>query len=358
MNYSKESQVDIMLELVRAAVLEREPVIPQNIAIDWDRLLDISAEQGLLALVWDGICRQPAELQPSRQQRINWGLSAQEICDTYDHQKSVLQNMVKACEQEGVKLLVFKGISLSLLYPNPASRPAGDIDIFLFGDYSKGNGILANNKIDHENSKCSEFHYQGVKIENHRHFFPRTYKKYFCIDAYLNSTLDEVEKTSDGYYVFSSLANLVLNVVHAVTHIVNTTDPLLIRSVLDIAMILNKEESGFTPTECKKLMLQLGIDRSFDLLVRASEWILNIDLSRYYIKEVPTLDLNSFKGLLVRRSWPLIDKNVSWTEKIKQYRKMYQMTRWANPYRVCSTKERLIFQFNKQMKILFRDMWA
>lgn len=358
MGYCRESLVDVMLEFVRAAVLERVPIVPQDIEINWDELMDMSAEQGVLAWVWDGICKLPVELQPPRQQRINWGLSAQEIWDTYDYQKSVLIDMVKVCEQKDVRLLVFKGISLSLFYPNPANRPAGDIDIFLFGDYSKGNVILANNKLDRENGKCSEFCYQGVKIENHRHFFPSTYKKYFYIDTYLSSKLHEVEKTSDSYYVFPSLANLVLNVVHAVTHIVNTSDPLLIRSVLDIAMMLRNDKTGFAPSECKALMLQLGIDRSFDLLVRASEWILNIDLSRYYIKEVSTLDVNSFKDLLARRSWPIIDSDVSKMEKFRQYRKRYQMARWANPYRVCSTKERLVFQFKKQMKILFRGIWA
>lgn len=357
-NGSQQSIVEVMLEFVRASVLERDPIIVYEKNIDWDILMHMSAEQGLLAWVWDGICKLPVELHPLRQQRINWGLSYQEICDTYDQQKSVLNKMVKACEKHDVKILVFKGMSFSVAYPNSSFRPAGDIDIFLFGDYNKGNAILANNNLERENSKCSEFSYQGVKIENHRHFFPNTYKKYAVIEEYLNSKLSEVERTSDGYYVFTCLANLVIGVVHAVTHLVNTTDPLLIRSVLDIAMILKNDESGFTPSQCKALMTQLGIDRSFDLLVRASEWILNTDLSKYYIKEISITDVDSFKELLVRRSWPIIDNDGAKLEKIRQYRKRYQMMRWADQYRVCSTKERLVFQFKKQMKILFQDIWS
>ena len=38
------SLTELMLEFVRAAVLERDPVIPHDIAIDWNQLMDISTE--------------------------------------------------------------------------------------------------------------------------------------------------------------------------------------------------------------------------------------------------------------------------------------------------------------------------
>ena len=105
-----DSLVSVMLEFVRAAVLEREPSVPQDIEIDWDVLMDMSAEQGLLAWVWDGICKLPTELQPPRQQRINWGLSVQGIWGSYDNQKSVLKELVVVCKQNNMRLLLLKGV--------------------------------------------------------------------------------------------------------------------------------------------------------------------------------------------------------------------------------------------------------
>ena len=102
-SYLDNSLVLIMLEFVRAAVLERSPHVPQNIRIDWDRLMDMAAEQGLIAWVWDGICKLPVEMQPPRQQRISWSLSAQEIWDSYGHQKSVLKEVVAVCEQNNMR---------------------------------------------------------------------------------------------------------------------------------------------------------------------------------------------------------------------------------------------------------------
>lgn len=351
MDSSKDVIVNIMLEFVRAAVLERDPIIPHNTVIDWDELMDMSFEQGLLSWVWDGICKLPMESQPFRQQRINWGLSAQEIWNTYNYQKSVLKEMVVLCEREGMRLLVFKGFSLSSMYNKPRNRAAGDIDIFLFGDYSNGNVILANNRLNRETSKCSEFYFKGVKIENHKHFFPSLYKKYIVIDEYVSSKISEAEKTVDGYYVFSNLMNLVICVVHAVTHLANTRDPLKLRSILDIAVILNND-SKFTPSQCKAVMTQLGINKSFDLLVRMSEWILNIDLARYYTGNVPTSDVESFKNLLIKRKWPIIIESGSKWKQFCQNRERYRMLQWADSYLVCTKNEKMKQQLNKQLRIL------
>ena len=100
MDSNELALTEMMLEFVRAAVLEREPKIPFNVAIDWDKLMDVSTEQGLIAWVWDGICRLPQEQQPPRQQRINWGLSAQEIWQRYVQQKEVLAEIVEVLQSE------------------------------------------------------------------------------------------------------------------------------------------------------------------------------------------------------------------------------------------------------------------
>ena len=97
-NNNVDGLTGLMFEFVRAAVLERGPVIPQDVEIDWNRLMDISTEQGLIAWVWDGICKLPLERLPPRQYRINWGMSAQEIWDRYWQQKKVLREMVEVCE--------------------------------------------------------------------------------------------------------------------------------------------------------------------------------------------------------------------------------------------------------------------
>ena len=171
------NQIEIMLEFLRSAVLDKKPDITDTSDINWDVLMDMSAEQGVLAWVWDGICKLPKELKPPRLQSINWGLSAQEVWDTYVKQMRVLEGMVSSCKENGIRLLLLKGIGLSRLYPKPESRPSSDIDIFLFEDYEKGNRLFTGHDIKRIDKHAS-FQIDGVLIENHYYFFePNTRQK-------------------------------------------------------------------------------------------------------------------------------------------------------------------------------------
>lgn len=228
----RSSLTEIMLEFVRAAVLEREPQIPSNVAIDWDRLMDMATEQGLIAWVWDGICGLPQEQQPPRQQRINWGLSAQDIWQRYEHQKEVLAEMVEVCRQNGIRLLLMKGLGLSELYPKPQSRPSGDIDIYLFDDYEKGN-FLFGDGVNYFYNKHASYDYHGVSIENHMTPLDTDTKFEREIGAYLQSDIGNVCLSTTGYYIFSPISNLVYLVSHSLRHF-NPYQAVPIRNIIDI----------------------------------------------------------------------------------------------------------------------------
>lgn len=280
MKGSDDKLVEIMLEFVRASVLDRVPVIPHGIVVDWDKLMDLSAKQGLLAWVWDGICKLPTEQQPPRQQRINWGLSTQKIWDDYEYQKTVLKELVEVCRKNNMRLLLLKGMGLSMMYPNPASRPSGDIDIYLFGDFEKGNTVLANNVFVFTN-KHAEFNYKGVKIENHQNFFYHGTKLQIDVDNYILSTISDCIENKDGYYVLSPLACLVHLLLHTMVHLNNPVEHISIKNVLDVVCYLLFNRKELDPGLCGSTMRQLNLEKAFDLYLQISEWILSVDMSQY-----------------------------------------------------------------------------
>ena len=170
MNQSKASDskltlFEVMLEFVRAAVLNRIPAVPQYFVIDWDKLMDISVEQGVLAWVWDGVCMLPNDQQPPRMYRINFGMSAQKVWDTYEKQWMVLKEIITRCEQSKIRLLLLKGIGLSILYPKPQSRSCGDIDLYPFEDFNKFNLLFQDNLKERE-GKHTIFYFDDVMVEN------------------------------------------------------------------------------------------------------------------------------------------------------------------------------------------------
>lgn len=296
MDYGKESLVSIMLEFVRAAVLERVPIIPQDIKIDWDRLMDLSVEQNLLALVWEGIRKLSDNRQPDRNQRINWGLSAEETCRTFNSQAKVLKKILNTCEQNDMRLLLLKGISLSSLYPHPQERSCSDIDIFLFNDYEKGNQIWSSCLIK-EIGKHSTFNIDNVIVENHNNFLEPNTRQKRRIIKYLYSSMDKAVLTDDGYYVLDPLANFLFLTFHALKHFYGGTI-IPIRNILDLALFIRTNSDCLIPFQCNKLLKQMHLEKSFEMLLCMSEWILDLDIPNYHFQKLPSGDLCLMKSEL------------------------------------------------------------
>lgn len=328
-----ESLVGIMLEFVRAAVLEREPLVPKDTEIDWDKLMDFASFHGLLAWVWDGVCKLPSEQQPPRQQRINWGLSAQETWDNYTYQKSVLLDLVEKCQQNNVRVLLLKGIGLSEMYPKPQSRHSSDIDIFLFGDLEKGNRILANETLDFR-GKHFTFVYKGVSIENHENFFYHGTQLQIDVDNYLFSAVSECRMDKDGYYVLPKMAGLVHLLMHSMVHLNNPKEHITIKNIVDFAYFLYFNRGELNPKVCGYVMGELKIERIFDLFLQISEWVLSIDFSEYRnVLGRKSRDFSNAVTLLLDDTLicPQFD-NHSYTKQLKQRISYYFDTKWRYSY--------------------------
>ena len=290
-----------MIGLLRYGVLDERPeqLLPSS-EVDWDKMMDIAATQGILAWVWDGICKLPKENQPSRLLAINWGLSAQEIWDRYHLHVHVLNQMLDICSQNSIRLLLFKGVALSKLFPKPESRPAGDIDIYLFENYKKGDELFAHYNVTKTNKRTG-FDYQGVHIENHR-IFLNTYTK-LQVDAikYLESTLKDVIHTEYGYYIMSPIANIVYQVMHFVAHFDDDSASLSLKFVVDFGVTLQNYYDNVHAEDLKKVLDELKIVDVFCLMLRMVETVMSLKFEQYRFSAIPSDDEEAVLQLIMRR---------------------------------------------------------
>lgn len=290
----------VMLAFVRLAVLNKDSNILDNGNIDWDELFVLSAEQGVLAWVWDGINKHPRRQELSRQQVIEWGLSAQKIWDQYARFKHVLGKMIKICEENNIRLLLFKGIAQSELYPKPESRPSGDIDIFLFDDYERGNILFAHKNVSRTNKRTG-FDYEGVPIENHRIFLNTYTKLQKKVIHYLETTLSNVSYSKDGYYVMEPTASVVYQVMHFMTHVEDYTSLASIRFIIDFGITLDHYKQDIDPEYLKSVLLELKIMDLFCLLTEMAEETLNVSFPLFHYKLVSIKDKKSVFKLILSR---------------------------------------------------------
>ena len=89
----------------------------------WERIYRMAADHGLSAVVWDGIRRLPTAEPPPRETRIRWALSAEKLEERYRHQQQTASKLAARFSEEGLRMLLLKGLGLSRDTP---SRSTGN----------------------------------------------------------------------------------------------------------------------------------------------------------------------------------------------------------------------------------------
>ena len=139
-------------------------------ARQWDDIFRMAADQGVCAVIGDGMERLPEKLRPPRDIRLRWALTAERQEKRYRRQQEKTAKMAAAFAENGIRMLVLKGLGLSRDYPVPAHRECGDIDIYLFGASDEGDRLLLQMGAQpyFDVPKHSSHTWDGILIENHR----------------------------------------------------------------------------------------------------------------------------------------------------------------------------------------------
>ena len=164
-----------MLELTKAALHGTAP--DENLfvdagEVDWIELFEQSAKQGVMVLSLNGAMQLPKDLQPPLTLKLRWVASLEAVEKRYKHCLETAEKLSAQFKENNIRMLLFKGFSLSRLYPVPSSREFGDIDIFLCGKAREGDALLEQiaDRKHHSSKKNVNFSYRGTLIENHHTF--------------------------------------------------------------------------------------------------------------------------------------------------------------------------------------------
>lgn len=142
------------LTLVRLGIGHQAEVLSQ--AIDWQNQKELADEQGLSAVVLDGIERLPDQQRPPKVFLLEWkGETLQGYEYRYDQYCKAIAELAEFYNSHGFKMMVLKGYACSIDWPKPEHRPCGDIDIWLYGQQMEADAALMKEK--------------GVEIDSSHH---------------------------------------------------------------------------------------------------------------------------------------------------------------------------------------------
>lgn len=272
-----------LFALVRASVenvpLRSEPFDGMDGAA-WERLFGLCASQGVLALVWPAVsvllCRPPRNLL------IRWALSDESIRQRYEMQQSATEALSGLYADNGIRMAVLKGAGLARYYPDPSARECGDVDIWLFGEYERGNraALDAGASADHVTRKHAALMFRGVLVENHRTFLDVSGSR---IDRKLERILAGEVPYFEEYgscWIPSPRFNALFLMRHASRHLIHG---FTLRSILDWGLFLARdgERAGWDRTAA--VMRDFGLSSLADTFTGVAERTTGADLSRFII---------------------------------------------------------------------------
>ena len=246
--YSSEIK-ETFLQLVRLGIGTSKDAKILN-SIDWVQLKALADEQGLTAVVLDGLDKCHTDTTDSTdllplQMKLEWiGEVLQNYEQRYVQYKKAIGSLAGFYNQHGYKMMVLKGYACSLDWPKPKHRPTGDIDVWQFGLWKEGDAALAREngiKIDSSHHHHTVFNWQGFSVENHYDFINVHHHKSHVA---LERTLKELGSDDSHYtgvngekvYLPSPNLHALFLLKHAALHFVGTE--LTFRQVLDWAFFV------------------------------------------------------------------------------------------------------------------------
>lgn len=232
-----------LLALVRLALCGKADI--DRCSFDWQYLYNVAHKQGVLAMLQDSIRLLPPERCPGEILFVQWIGYTAVIERRYAQHRQAVAQLAAAYAQHGIPMMLMKGYACSLDYPVPQHRPAGDIDIYLFGHQQEADEMMEREHgiaVHREYHKHSTFHFLGVEVENHAKFIDDvSHKSNIRFEETLMRALKDypcIESPIDNVLLPSPTFNAIFLLRHAGEHF--ASNEISLRHILDIGTFFRR----------------------------------------------------------------------------------------------------------------------
>ncbi len=270
---------EALYELLRIAVGANDVTHCLTHTLDaeqWLELHSVCLKQQIVAVVYHAICRLPKEQQPPLDIAFQWASEAETVRGQNNHLNAETTRLTELFTAQGCKTAVLKGPANARLYPEPAMRHAGDIDLWVEGGRKKILELLpkmgfAINPKDllsehHIHLNCKN---RSVTVEIHYkpcsgNFNPFSTSRLL---RFLDREIQDVELVPEGFYVPSMKFALTMQLAHIQKHFLK--NGIGFKQILDYYILL-KHSSVQDRCDVNAQLSSLGLLRSAGALM----WVL------------------------------------------------------------------------------------
>ena len=234
----------------------------------WANVMEEATRQGVQGLCLDAFERLPMECRPDKKILLEWLGRVVPLERFYQNHLKTIDALSCFYRQNGIKMMLLKGYGLSLYWPKPNHRPAGDMDIYLGEAWQEADKLVSEKlgiKVDdgHEHHTC--FFFQGTSVENHYDFvntkINESAKELEALFKRL-ATFDKPLAMGEGViYLPSPTLNAIFLIRHLGQHFASAEATL--RQLLDWGFFMRHESDNVDWELVLSTLKRVGIYRFF-----------------------------------------------------------------------------------------------
>ena len=249
---------------------------------DWHKLYRTAVEHGVMALAFDGLMQEQAKFTLPRKLKLMWAANVETLEQRYNRQRAVAAELTAMLRSEDIPMLLFKGLALAALYPIPQHREFGDLDIYLFGQYRKGEQCMIKHGVQKGKRPNIEKHsslcYKGVPLENHRCFFNEQSLKSIrhlehCLQECLKQEVSLLQSSPQLLYPPADFHALFL-ICHALNHFTRCIN---LRYLCDWTVFLTANSGKINVASYRAALSEAGWLKAADALTAITVELFNLD---------------------------------------------------------------------------------
>lgn len=244
--------------------------IPHDVFVP---LMNLAVRQTVCGLVCGALIKNDVRLE--REDALKAFMLQKRIAQSNCKVDVEMTNLVKLFNSNGLDYRIFKGQTLSHLYPNPTERQPGDIDFYCNDDnYAKAVDIIEhtwNLKVRHEESEqhaeferngiLMEMHFRMIKFENSG--IQRYWEELLAYDEPVTVNIAGTEVVT-----LSPTLNVLYTFLHLYHHLVELGVGL--RQFCDVACLLHHHRNVIDRAALERHLYAMSFTHAF----AAIGWIL------------------------------------------------------------------------------------
>lgn len=262
------SELQRYLDFLSYCLNEQNIDSPIIKGMDWQGLYRFSQEQAIVGIVLAGIdhLSKSQKLDVPRDLLFEWIGQGNMIESRNKLVNQRVQDLTQNLSEKGQQCCILKGQGNALMYPNPAMRTPGDIDVWIKGT-KKEVVDFVHQRFPDMNVQYHHMEYpifDDVEVE--AHYYPS-----FCYNKWHNYRLQKYFRDSsdsqfknvniNGYAVPTVSFNIVYQLSHMMRHFF--TQGIGLRHVIDFYYLLQQEMTEGDKCEAVFIMKKTGMYKFF-----------------------------------------------------------------------------------------------